>query len=80
MEIVIICLLVFLTIFTFDVLHGRLQKYLLYRRRQGFEQHETYFRSLISANIRYFNKVDLNTQHKWLFRPTCFIAPRNFIM
>ncbi|ULQ52807.1 zinc-dependent peptidase [Flavihumibacter fluvii] len=78
MEIVFICLLVFCTVFTFDFLHGRLQKFFLYRRRQGFEQHETYFRSLISSNIRYFNKVDLETQHKWLFRTYLFYRSKKF--
>ncbi len=78
MEIVIICLLVFCIIFAFDALHVRLQKYLLFRRKKGFEQHETYFRSLISANIRYFNKLDHAEQHKWLFRTYLFYRSKKF--
>jgi Mlc titration factor MtfA (ptsG expression regulator) len=78
MEIVFICLLVFCIIFAFDVVQGRLQKFLLYRRKKGFENHETYFRSLISMNIRYFNKVDLATQQKWLFRTYLFYRSKKF--
>ncbi|WP_332732581.1 zinc-dependent peptidase [Flavihumibacter sp.] len=78
MEIVLICLLVFCTIFLFEVLHVRLQKFLLYRRRRGFEQHEPFFRKLISANIRYFNKVDEETRHKWLFRTYLFYRSKKF--
>ncbi len=78
MEIVLICLLVFCTIFLFEVLHVRLQKFLLYRRRRGFEQHEPFFRKLIAANIRYFNKVDEETRHKWLFRTYLFYRSKKF--
>lgn len=78
MEIVFICLLVFSIIFAFDALHVRLQKFLLYRRKKGFEQHETYFRALISSNIRYFNKLDMDLQHKWLFRTYLFYRSKKF--
>ena len=78
MEIVFICLLVFGVIFAFDAMQSRLQKYLLYRRRKGFEQHETYFRSIISNNISYFNKLDHEQQHKWLFRAYLFFRSKKF--
>ncbi|ULQ56614.1 zinc-dependent peptidase [Flavihumibacter rivuli] len=78
MEIVFICLLVFCTIYVFDALHHRFHRYLLFRRRKGFEQHETYFRSIISQNIRYFNRVDLETQQKWLFRAYLFYRAKKF--
>ncbi len=78
MEIVFICLLVFCIIFAFDVMHGRLQKILLYRRRRGFETHEPFFRKLIASNIRYFNKVDEETQQKWLLRTYLFYRSKKF--
>ena len=52
MEIVFICLLVFSTVFLFDLLNNRWQYFLLYRRRKGFELHEEQFRKLIASNIR----------------------------
>ena len=78
MEIVFTCLLVFCTIFAFDMLNGRLQKFLLYRRRKGFENHETYFRSIIASNIRYFNFVNLELQQKWLFRTYLIYRSKKF--
>jgi Mlc titration factor MtfA (ptsG expression regulator) len=78
MEIVFICLLVFCTIITFDVLHVRIQRYLLYRHKKGFEDSQHFFRTIISENIRYFNKVDLATQQKWLFRSYLFYRSKKF--
>ena len=78
MEIVFICLLVFSTVFLFDLLNNRWQYFLLYRRRKGFELHEEQFRKLIASNIRYFNKVDEATQQKWLFRAYLFFRSKKF--
>ena len=68
MEIIITCLLVFSTIYLFDTLYPRFEKFRLYQKRKGFNQHEAFYRDLISRNIRYFHRLDSEEQRKFLFR------------
>ena len=78
MEIVIICFLVFSTIFLFDRFYPRFEKYLLYRKKKGFVHHEPYYRDLVSRNIRYFHRLDSEQQQKFLFRTYLICSSKKF--
>jgi len=78
MEIVIILLMVFSTIFLFDRFYPRFEKYMLYRRKKGFTQQEPYYRELISRNIRYFHRLDAEQQQKFLFRTYLICKSKKF--
>jgi Mlc titration factor MtfA (ptsG expression regulator) len=78
MEIVIICLLVFSTIFLFDRFYPRFEKYLLFRKKKGFNQHEPYYREIVARNIRYFHRLDSEQQQKFLFRTYLICRSKKF--
>ena len=78
MEIVVICLLVFSTIFLFDRFYPRFEKYLLFRKKKGFAQQEPYYRDVVARNIRYFHRLDSEQQQKFLFRTYLICRSKNF--
>jgi MtfA peptidase len=78
MEIVIICLLVFSAIFLFDRFYPRFERYLLFRKKKGFNQHEPYYRDVVSRNIRYFHRLDSEQQQKFLFRTYLICRSKKF--
>jgi len=78
MEILFICLLVFCTIFLFDVLNARYESFKFFRRVQGFEQHKTFYHSVISQHLRYYNRLNAEQQDKLLFRAYLFRRSKKF--
>jgi len=78
MEIVIICLLVFTTIFLFDRFYPRFEKFLLFRKKKGFIQQEPFYRDIVSRNIRYFHRLDADQQRKFLFRTHLICKSKKF--
>lgn len=78
MEVLIICLLVFGTVFLCDVLHPYFEAWLAERKRKGFAHHEPYYRRLVSQNIRSFHRLDDGQQDKLLFRTYLFHHSKKF--
>jgi len=78
MEILFICLLVFCTIFLFDVLNARYESFKFFRRVQGFEQQKTFYHSVISQHLRYYNRLNAEQQDKLLFRAYLFRRSKKF--
>lgn len=78
MEVIIIYLLLFGAILLFNVLSPYFERYLLQRKRKGFVQQETYYRNLVSLNIRSFHRLDAEQQDKLLFRTYLFHRSKKF--
>jgi Mlc titration factor MtfA (ptsG expression regulator) len=78
MEILYICLVVVCTIVLFDLLQSRYERFVFFRRKSGFAQHETYYRTIIAQHIHYFNKLNAEQQHKMLVRTYLFHRAKKF--
>ncbi|HVM90025.1 MAG TPA: zinc-dependent peptidase [Puia sp.] len=78
MEIVIICTLVLSVL----ILHRPLSFlfHQLYVRRQAkkFTNKETFYHSIISGKLKYYNRLSLEDQHKFLFRTFLFHQSKRF--
>ncbi len=78
MEVFIVCLLVFCGIFLSEVLHPRVEGFLLHRKLKDFAQHEPFYRHLVSVNMSYFHRLDAQQQQKFLFRTFLFHKSKRF--
>jgi MtfA peptidase len=78
MEVLLICALVLGTIITFDVMQPRLERFIFFRRQKNFSGHETFYRSIISRHIGYFNKLNSEEQQRFLMRTYLFHKSKKF--
>lgn len=79
MEILVVFLVILGFILVFDVFRPAfLEKFILYRKRKGFEAQEKYYRDLISVHIRYFHRLDAEQQNRFLFRTYLFHKSKKF--
>jgi len=78
MEILYILGTVLLIILFFGAVQSRFEKFIFYHRKKGFAQHEAFYRTIISQNIPYFNRLSSDEQHKMLFRTYLFRRSKKF--
>lgn len=78
MEVLIICLLLFCSVFLFDLIGPYFERYLMHRKKKDFEQLKAYYTKLVSRKIRFFHCLDPEQQEKFLFRTYLFNRSRKF--
>jgi len=75
-------LFIFLVVFGIIVLHGPVSNWYnrFYVRRQykKFLSQETFLHSIISPNLKYYNRLNLEDQRKFLFRTYLFRRAKRF--
>ncbi|HEY4149104.1 MAG TPA: zinc-dependent peptidase [Chitinophagaceae bacterium] len=68
MEIVLICVLVFGTIFLYSLLQEPFGRFMQRRRYKTFLKLEEYYHAIVVAHLPYFRRLTQGEQHKLLFR------------
>jgi Mlc titration factor MtfA (ptsG expression regulator) len=75
-------LIIFLVVFGIIVLQGPVIKWynFLYEKRQYklFLAQETFYHSLVAQNLKYYNRLSVDDQHKFLFRTWLFRKAKKF--
>jgi MtfA peptidase len=75
-------LVIFLVVFSIIVLHGPVSTWInrLYVRRQykSFLGQETFYHSIVSQNLKFYNRLNLEEQRKFLFRTFIFRKAKRF--
>jgi hypothetical protein len=75
-------LVIFLVVFSIIVLHGPVSTWInrLYVKRQykSFLSQETFYHSIISRHLKYYNRLNLEEQRKFLFRTFIFRKAKRF--
>src|SRR5688572_27195050 len=75
-------LVIFLVVFSIIVLHGPVSAWInrLYVKRQfkSFLGQETFYHSIISRHLKYYNRLNLEEQRKFLFRTFIFRKAKRF--
>jgi len=68
MEIVLVCILVFGTIFLYSLLQEPFGRFIQRRLYKTFLKQEEYYRNIITAHLAYFRRLTQSEQHRLLFR------------
>jgi MtfA peptidase len=75
-------LIIFMVVFGIIILQGPVIRWYnyLYEKRQYklFLAQETFFHSIVSQNSKYYNRLNLQEQHKFLFRTYLFKKAKKF--
>ncbi|WP_276481893.1 zinc-dependent peptidase [Paraflavitalea pollutisoli] len=75
-------LIIFLVVTSILILHNPVSEWInrLYVKRQykSFLAQETFYHSIVSKNIRYYNRLNLEEQRKFLFRTYLFHKAKKF--
>lgn len=75
-------LIIFMVVFGIIILQGPVIRWYnyLYEKRQYklFLAQETFFHSIVSQNLKYYNRLNLQEQHKFLFRTYLFKKAKKF--
>jgi len=75
-------LIIFLVVFGIIVLQGPVIKWynFLYEKRQYklFLAQETFYHSIVAQNLKYYNRLSVDDQHKFLFRTWLFKKAKKF--
>ncbi|HEY4154658.1 MAG TPA: zinc-dependent peptidase [Puia sp.] len=78
MEIIIIVSLVVAVLILHRTLSELFNKFYIRRQQRKFIASETFYHSIVSRYIRFYNKLSLEDQHKFLFRTFLFKKARKF--
>jgi len=74
--------IIFMVVFGIIILQGPVIKWYnyLYEKRQYklFLAQETFYHSIVSQHIKFYNRLSLNDQHKFLFRAYLFRKAKKF--
>ena len=75
-------LIIFLVVFGIIILQGPVIKWYnyLYERRQYklFLAQETFYHSIVAQNLKYYNRLSVDDQHRFLFRTWLFKKAKKF--
>ena len=75
-------LIIFMVVFSIIILQGPVIRWYnyLYEKRQYklFLAQETFFHSIVSQNLKFYNRLNLQEQHKFLFRTYLFKKAKKF--
>lgn len=75
-------LIIFMVVFSIIILQGPVIRWYnyLYEKRQYklFLAQETFFHSIVSQNLKFYNRLSLQEQHKFLFRTYLFKKAKKF--
>ena len=78
MEFIIIVALVTAVLILHKPISILYQKLYIRRQQQKFTENETFYHSIVSKYIRYYNRLGLEDQRKFLFRTSLFRKSRRF--
>ncbi|HVY74006.1 MAG TPA: zinc-dependent peptidase [Puia sp.] len=78
MEIVIIVSLVVTVLVLHRTISELFNKFYIRRQQRKFIANETFYHSIVSKYIRFYNRLDLDDQRKFLFRTFLFKKSRRF--
>jgi len=78
MEFIIIVALVTAVLILHKPISILYQKLYIRRQQQKFTENETFYHSIVSKYIRYYNRLGLEDQRKFLFRTFLFRKSRRF--
>jgi MtfA peptidase len=78
MEVIIIFLLVITVLILHQPLSTLFDKFYVSRQEKKFAEKETFYHSIVSRHIKYYNRLGLEDQRKFLFRTYLFKKSRKF--
>jgi Mlc titration factor MtfA (ptsG expression regulator) len=78
MEILFIFTLVAMSVLLYQPASGWFEKFSLKRHHRKFQQHRSYYRSIIISHMRYFRMLDSEEQERFLFRTYLFNRSKRF--